>query len=366
MFEERIILRREINETFKKAIMLRVDLALEQMELENEDLQILFCNSFNKHTCIVEKNNKKYVVFDEHHFEILRALNLLYFSYGKIDLLKPFYDLLFERYGYFKNLMNYIVTRIIAEKFLLRGDIQKALDYAEDLQKYITKVDDDIYNHFLIYSGKNYIAQTLCFNFYVYHELAHCKYTLRKKRTSPKIEILSDYIDIINSQLNPLFQIINKGIYNLKLNKEECVCDTYALWLLFEYLDKNSKENFDSYMLEAYIISITNIVLMDSIRENDTTKLDEWYVNAYYRIIIVITTLKYIWAKNREQILKYGEIMLWVREQYENYRDTFNCVWSKVILAHINNQNNNVQFGSEEWKNNLDKTLNILSKLDIF
>ncbi len=53
---------------------------------------------------------------------------------------------------------------------------------------------------------------------------------------------------------------------NKEPNKEECVCDIYAMLLLFEFMHTHTDKNINYHMIECYMISIINIVVMDSFK----------------------------------------------------------------------------------------------------
>ena len=361
---DRILLKREVSKNFKMNIQMRYDMAIQMMKLDKQKLSILYCNSINKHTCMIEKDKKNYIIFDEHHIEVLSALNFLYYTYGKSDFKRPFYELIYNQYNYFENRIKSIVSLLMSEKLLLIGDAEGALNYAKAVKEYSFSIDKNsdngLFNLFLLYMGKQDIAQSLSMNFYVFHELAHVKYILEKE----ELMLVCKIIDVMSERLFPLYKAISEGKYNIIINKQECVCDIYAMLLLFKFMYAHAEKNINNntiefYMIECYMISITNIVIMGSAYENIELDLDEWYINAYIRIILVVNSLGVFLAEDKINLKQFQSNMNFVCEQYKNYKDVFDNIWNEIYYKYKTSRK--LKYMSEDWYKAMEDTLDILS-----
>ena len=132
--------------------------------------------------------------------------------------------------------------------------------------------------------------------------------------------------------------------------------------MLIEYVSLNEYEDFTFDIVESYIISTINIVLMDSVYESKTYTYDEIYISMYLRIILVINTLLLATNQTKDKIEAVQNKMLFVRERYENYKTVFDSIKNDLKIQKSTSIKT-CDFMSNEWNECFDETLNILSKL---
>lgn len=365
VLSDRILLRKKINEYFVTNIKLRYVTAVEMMEIDESNLETIYCSSINKHTCVVSKDNNNYLIFDEHHMEVLNALNVLYYLYGQPKFKKLFCDLILSRNNYFAKRLKATVLTIITEQQLLNGNMKNALKYAKELEKISLIVEegkDVAFSLLMLKMRKVDDAQAFSLNFYVFHEMAHVKH----KQNPSCFEKIEDVCSDVYALLIPLLKDVSVEEYKVYLNLQECACDIYALMKLIYYMDENTekaeKNDLTYYMIESYMISITNIVVMDSVYQREDICLSEVYFGAYLRIILVINTLG-IMLENDEYdnvLYQFQNIMRIVREQHENYKIDVDTMWVEMVSMY-GKESDGVEFMSEEWYRCFDEALNIIS-----
>ena len=132
-------------------------------------------------------------------------------------------------------------------------------------------------------------------NFYVYHELAHIK----ARQDPHAFSVYSSAVSVVSDSLeleSPDFAKI------FKVPDEELACDVYALDLLFDYVMNAGGDYYYEFMVESYIIAITNLTIMDSI--SVLTSIEEQYNNSWLRIIVALDALgrKYCYMKYRNYL----------------------------------------------------------------
>lgn len=360
VISDRILLNEDASENFIKSIKMRYETAVKLMGIDTKNLHDIYCNSINKHTCVVSKGTTDYLIFDEHHANILSALNLIYHTYGQIDLKFPYYKIILDRSKHFTNRIKSTLLILLSEKEILNNRMDYALYYAKEIQKYpltYDEKDSPILNIYLNKLPKLDTSQVFSMNFYVFHELAHIKYK-QDIRTFIKLDVI--FNEFISTMMPSLKEI--RKHYKTVINNTECICDIYALQMLIEYVSLNEYEDFTFDIVESYIISTINIVLMDSVYESKTYTYDEIYISMYLRIILVINTLLLATNQTKDKIEAVQNKMLFVRERYENYKTVFDSIKNDLKIQKSTSIKT-CDFMSNEWNECFDETLNILSKL---
>lgn len=89
-----------VSDTFVTNIQLRLKSGVSGFKLENANIEPVFCSSINKHTCACRVSNSpevQYLVFDEHHIQLLGAMNLLFYMYGQNDFKQPIFSMIMDQ-----------------------------------------------------------------------------------------------------------------------------------------------------------------------------------------------------------------------------------------------------------------------------
>lgn len=89
-----------VSDTFVTNIQLRLKSGVSGFKLENANIEPVFCSSINKHTCACRVSNcpeVQYLVFDEHHIQLLGAMNLLFYMYGQNDFKQPIFSMIMDQ-----------------------------------------------------------------------------------------------------------------------------------------------------------------------------------------------------------------------------------------------------------------------------
>ena len=87
MLGDRVIIG-DASDVFRKSIQLCLETGIPSFELEKEKIEPIFCSSINKHTCLLTVSDDpevQLIIFDEHHVQLLRSMNLLFYMYGQND-----------------------------------------------------------------------------------------------------------------------------------------------------------------------------------------------------------------------------------------------------------------------------------------
>lgn len=366
VLRDRILLKEEVGEHFIENVEMRYKVAVRLMNIDVSNLSRIYCSSINKHTCSASDGEINYIIFDEHQMEVLSALNILYYLYGQIDLKMGIFDFILSREDYFKERLKNTIIIILAEKQILQGNMENALYYAEKIHEDAPSLDRNkkgFWELFTLKQWKSYIAYAFCLDFYVFHEMAHIKYS----QQICEFDNMRNLYDSLLSNLSPLFELLlQEEKYEVTLNVQECLCDTYALLKLLEYME-TELENEElganrGYLIEGYIISVVNIVIMNSIYQNEN--LDKKYINAYLRIILVINMVGVLYeASDKKNILEdFQDEMQWVGKRFSNYKRHFDSTWNSIVLEN-DNDIQRVEFMSKEWYRNYEEVIKILSKI---
>lgn len=364
---DRIFLKKQVSENFIETINMRYKAAIDVMNINVENLKVIYCNSINKHTCLLEKNKTLYLVFDEHHSNMLGALNILYYTYGNIDFKQVFYELVLKLNDYFKNRLSSTILILLTEKNIINNKLSKAHLLASIIKEYEFSLDNTdeedsfFLNLYLIKSRKTFDMQIFSLNFYVFHELSHVKYKQDKSVFRKISKVLKNNIST-NMQI---FEKLNTNKYTTFYAEEECICDIYALIKLLEFTSKNAGDSFLFEIVESYITSTLNIVLMGSIYESSIHKYEDTFVSAYLRIITVVNTFLELLLENNSNFSfkKVQNHMNYTREKFANFKSIFD---EQVLYFEELCKTNKTEyaFQTEEWKHAFNEAIEILSLLN--
>lgn len=369
LLADRIILRKEISSAFKESIEIRYMVALKLMNLSHGNIQLCFCSTINKHTCLKTKKDsvqKLHVVIDQHQVEVLGALNFLYYIYGQHNITKAFFDIVVNTSDYFRLRLNSIICLIKAERYLLVGKAVAAKTYMESSLGYKSAFcdiihkeinDDDSSTSDLIFlkgvradRGNIYIL-----NFFVFHEMAHIKY-FTDPDTFYRIKILTNnLIASLKDRYNSEKGLEQKILNNILL--EECACDIYALKTLFQFIKEN-QGNFDIFnVIEAYIISLVHSELMGSIRDN-SNNFYVCYIETSFRIIIVLDTLELLEADETE----FQDIQQCMKDIFNKVNNAFRDFTRSWEDTEIHDIKENLVPWSIKWKSEMEQVIDVISK----
>ena len=367
---DRIIIR-EATEPFIQSIHLRLEKGIPDFFLENANIKPVYCSSINKHTCArtIDINpNTQYLIFDEHHVEMLGAMNLLFYMYGQNDIKWPIYSMMMH--SILKTpgkRLKLVSAQLLSEKSMLESNYSKALMYLEVVKDNMISKDDysgdagrfDL-NWFLLKERRAKIAHALALNFYVYHELAHIKAKYDPDIFSIYYDVAENYIE---NHIKPADSKMREILQNTAISVEEIACDVYALDLLFDFMMEEGGDYEYEFMVDSYISSITNLSIMDSIiSHSDTEKL---YIDSWIRIIISLNTL-IIFKGHLQGIPDFRKSvqsqMSYCHMTYKNYRNEM-----LSTIYELQQQFGKVQekhpFLSKDWKDEEKTALSILASI---
>lgn len=360
----RIELRHKVSDEFVSSVLLRIDTGVPCFGIDPKLFNMVFCSSINKHTCVTTLSSHPetcYLIFDEHHFELLSAMTLLFYMYGQTELPR-------QTHAHFMNAvlktpkkrLSRTIAILLSEKSLLMSNCTQALHYLSLLQKIaITPADyqgvgGGLEHGWFSYDYHNLnIARSFNMNFYVYHELAHIKAKIDPKAFSAYSTIVTDTI-----KTNPSSEFEKDSV-----SIEELACDVYALDLLFDYVVKTGGQYYVEYMVDSYVISITNLIIMDSISGHN--HFEKKYENSWHRISIALAALS-SYKGTVQGIAGFEDAIRahidHCHKAHENYRAELSnamCIiqrlWGSIPERY--------PLFSKEWKKEKDAVLNTLSGL---
>ena len=356
-----------VSDTFKKSIQIRLESGIPSFKLENAIIEPVFCSSINKHTCALRTADHfeiQYLIFDEHHIQLLGAMNLLFYMYGQNDFKQPIYSTIMEKIIKTpKKRLHNVAAILLSEKCILEANPTRGLQYlacldensitSEDYSGDAGKFD---FNWFLLKSRRAEIAHSFAMNYYVYHELAHIK-----ARQDP--HAFSGYFDAISIVSNPLKTKHPAFSEVFKVPVEELACDVYALDLLFDYVMNAGGDYQYEFMVESYIIAITNLTIMDSI--SVLTNIENQYNKSWLRIIVVLNALSY-YKDNECNIPNFGDAIHRCLDscymKYRNYLDAMmNAI--QVLQAQFGDIPEKYPPFSKEWEAENSAAISILANI---
>lgn len=261
-----------------------------------------------------------------------------------------------------KRLYN-IAAILLSEKCMLAANSTRALQYLAQLEENVITSEDysgdtgefDL-NWFLLKSHRAEIAHSFVMNFYVYHELAHIK----ARQDPHAFSVYSSAVSVVSDSLeleSPDFAKI------FKVPDEELACDVYALDLLFDYVMNAGGDYYYEFMVESYIIAITNLTIMDSI--SVLTSIEEQYNNSWLRIIVALDALGFYKDKICN-IPNFGKTIHRCRKycymKYRNYLKEMMCAL-QMLEAKFGDVLEKYPPFSKEWEEEKRTAISILASI---
>lgn len=340
----RIVICENPSDSFRKNIQMRYESCCEFYGIEDKVIKLVFCNTINKHTCmtiLAQNADIRYLVFDEHHMQMLGSLNSLYYLYGQHDFKIPFYNIILnDDSTIFKEAMSRTLAILLAEKSLLSGNATRAAKYLSFCTQSNHSPESDCmqyefdHNLWLQKRIRAVSAQGYAYNFYVFHEMAHVKFSYDPASREKYEQYLSQTWNSIKKKPHNearVSQFFNT--HPTQPDPEDYACDVLALQSLFDFIQSKTGDYQVEQMTEAYVISIINLCIMDSIIEHDTN-FSDWYVVCWIRIILVVNALMLIYGRTSaklEQTLKNTLELVFNKFNYFNsyVNETWEALCSK-------------------------------------
>ena len=257
-----------------------------------------------------------------------------------------------------------IAAILLSEKCMLAANSTRALQYLAQLEENVITSEDysgdtgefDL-NWFLLKSHRAEIAHSFVMNFYVYHELAHIK----ARQDPHAFSVYSSAVSVVSDSLeleSPDFAKI------FKVPDEELACDVYALDLLFDYvMNAGGDYYYYEFMVESYIIAITNLTIMDSI--SVLTSIEEQYNNSWLRIIVALDALGF-YKDMICNIPNFGKTIHRCRKycymKYRNYLEEMMCAL-QMLEAKFGDVLEKYPPFSKEWEEEKRTAISILASV---
>ena len=182
---DRIVLQETVHDSFIENISVRLNCGINLYGLHKEKIEVVYCSTLQKHTCAILCSGEKdraIIIFDEHHYEIMSALNRLFGMFGVHEIKLPMMIQMLETVPLLKRIPNTLLSIILAESNILEMKVKRARLILNDAIAY-NATNRDIYGlkgelglAFLHHAEKRSDALLgIILNFYVFHELAHIK-----------------------------------------------------------------------------------------------------------------------------------------------------------------------------------------------
>lgn len=357
-----------VSNRYAEGIQERLRCGYSDFELDGEKIKPVFCSSINKHTClstISSRSEDDYLIFDEHHYRLLRTMNHLYYLYGFDDgfggYKKVIYHLLYETAIKLpERLLYHTAAILLSEKSLLEANATRSLRYLAQSDKYSISLEDfygdkgESELSFLLNKIRRaLIAESYSLSFYVYHELAHIK-------AKKDMETFTWYYKTVSDVLSSMKQFKQDKDELMDVPIEEVACDVYALDLLLALMESGTDEYGWYWMIESYICTVTNMTIMDSVLlETDPT---EEHKKSCTRVVLAITTIA---LKSQDPSFSQ-EIIECMKDGLNEY-ETYNDEMQKAIQS-LKAENGDVleryPSFSKEWTEEKNDALSILASKD--
>ena len=369
LLADRLTLRNDVSDIFLKNMKLRLEYGISKFGLFDNNIEPVYCSSINKHTCVEILNDDPstfYLMLDEHHLEVLGAMDRLFYMYGQNDIKSPVLNFVMKEVLRTpeKRLFQTAIL-LLAERSLLDGNATRALAYLDKIKDYmITDTDWDgnvglfDLDWFILKERRAEISHGLIMNYYVFHELAHIKAQYESSVFSEYKINVCDIIDLMWSR--PQFK---SWFDKTKIPVEDVACDVYALDLLFDFMYEEGGDYQFGYMVDSYISAITNLTIMDSVISHK--EIEDWYTGCWMRIIMTLNTLALCKSEQQghltffesiQHCLNYGYI------GYTNYRKEIFRAMSELSKTFESIQEKFLLF-SKEWTEEKKTALTILATL---
>ncbi len=364
---DRIILKQDCDETFYKNMTERLSSGTGVMNLEDAEIVLVYCSTINKHTCIekLHKNpNTYYLILDEHHEQMMGALNYLFYAFGTNDFKKPFWHMMMQNMSYHQKRLKNAVNLLLAEQYLLEGQVNKASYCMDEIEKRPLDTEKDFSGEmgrfeqglFMLKSRRLDHMRSYILNFYVFHELAHIVYQEKREQMDTVISIYNQLPEDLKNQVKQLIETWKEE--QIDYPYEDIICDSYALSLLFEMVYEHFKEFDYEYMVDSYICAIVNLTILDSIFRHRPGS-ETWYVVCWMRIVLALNTLGiYLMEKyNDAEILKAIQgRMNYCRMLFKNAKEV---IVDEIYKTRATNNELKEEYkpDQKEWEETFEKVL---------
>ena len=357
---DRIMINKQISDTFVENIKERLSYGINHMNLEMESIEPLFCSTINKHTCtetLSSQPNKFYLIFDEHHFDLICAMNFLFYLFGKDNLTAPIFSAMHMVINASNKRLRFIAALLLSEKCLLSSNATQAKAYLDELSKnnpsfndFQGKTGDFALNLFLLKERRASYTNSLIMTYYVFHELAHIAYYHN-----------SDALRIFKLSLKSIFPKLEHFTPSLE---EEIVCDAYALNIMFDFLYMTDHDFGYDDMVKSFISAIISLTFMDSVIAHGND-IENWYIICWKRIIITLQLVGYQKEMYEGHINFSSHIqdcLQYCRMTYLNYKNEL-----QNVIIELQNKYSNIseQFPifSNAWINEKDSVLQTIASI---
>lgn len=170
---------------------------------------------------------------------------------------------------------------------------------------------------------------------------------------SSAVSVVSDSLELESPDFAKIF----------KVPDEELACDVYALDLLFDYVMNAGGDYYYEFMVESYIIAITNLTIMDSI--SVLTSIEEQYNNSWLRIIVALDALGF-YKDMICNIPNFGKTIHRCRKycymKYRNYLEEMMCAL-QMLEAKFGDVLEKYPPFSKEWEEEKRTAISILASI---
>lgn len=365
----KLILKPNVSDAFKKNMSIRTAYGFEAMDLPAEAVEVVLCSTVNKNTCVqklLSNPNKYYLLLDEHHFETMSALVFLFYLFGFHDLKKEIMEIITKPFMKTpQKRLAHMKTQLQAENSLLEGNATFAYSLVQKLANYEITEDDYKgkagaldYNWFCLKLRRHNIANAYIMNFYVFHELAHIKMDFDTR-------LSSYYHSLVHMQVNQLagfVRAINPNVVDTSLLPlEDIACDTYALDLLFKFINANTGDYNFEFMVEAYLVAVSNNTLLNSIKEHTIGKIDFRKI-CWWRVFIALEILCLLHDHKIDFCDGIREAREVAKNKYDNYLEYMESNFSNSIIIPETEKEKYSQL-SEQWEEEVEATLAIIREI---
>lgn len=366
IFGNKLILKPNVDNAFAINMYNRVSSGLKAMELTSETVDVILCSTVNKNTCVQKLEsspNKYFLLLDEHHYETISALTFLFYVFGFHDLKREFMWIVIETVMKTpQKRLTHIKMLLQAENSLLEGNatfayslVQKLADYEITEDDYKGESGAVDYNWYCL-KLRFKTASAYIMNFYVFHELAHIKMDL-------DVEVSSLYTDLAKIQVNNLAFFVNTidpDVVNVSLLPiEDIACDAYALDLLFKFVKDNTEDYDFEFMVESYLVAVSNNTLLNSIKEHTIGVIDFKKI-CWWRVFIALEILCLLHPDDKgfcDGIRGTREV---AKNKYNNYIEYMESNFTETIIIPEKEKYNQL---SKQWEQEVEATLAIIREI---
>lgn len=366
LIADRPILNSEVHDYFRISVQERIDCGIEMMNLPAEKIEVVYCSSLNKHTCIQQVSsipNKYFLVVDEHLHEVLSCLLLLFYMFGYHDYKYFVLAVAKEVLILPQKRLNQIAILLQAEKNLLDGNATAALSLTNEFKE-CSFSDKEIkeelgefeFDYFLNKYLKEEHAMPYVANFYIFHELAHVKLLL-------DLDLRKFFLALVENQVINLCKFedaLGSSVVDAALlPKEDIACDAYALSLLFNFIYEKTTDYDIEFMVDSYIFSVLSLTELDTILER-TISIADWHKTSWWRIFIALEVVCLCRPTNDELRKGIIETRNVARIKYDNYVELLERISHNI--KNTPKKEKCVMF-SEKWSDDVNQTLAIIRKI---